>query len=159
MEVVQFLTNSNDTEFESFYAANIDSAARLAHLATGTASVGLDIAQDAMIALQRRWDDLREPHAFLRRTVLNLCRSRQRRWSRERRWLASHQPDNSIGMPELDETWAVVHRLPRRQREVIILRFYEDLSIDQIAAAIDVPAGTVKSTLHRALATLKGALT
>lgn len=147
-----------DVSFEKFYAANVDRAARLAHLVTGSAAVGLEIAQDAMVAVHRRWVDLRTPEAFLRSAVLNMCRSRQRRWIRERRWMASWRASEPIGTPELDETWTVIAALPKRQREVVVLRFYEDLTIEEIATALTVPVGTVKSTLHRALVTLRGAL-
>lgn len=148
----------SDGGFDEFYAAHVDLAARLAHLVTGTAAVGLDIAQDAMVAVHRRWGDLEAPEAFLRSVVLNLCRSRQRRWIRERRWFAASRPAESIGIPELDDVWAVVAELPARQREVVVLRFYEDLTIDQIAGVLAIPAGTVKSTLHRALGALRGRL-
>jgi len=147
-----------DGGFDEFYAAHVDRAARLAHLVTGSAAVGLDIAQDAMVAVHRRWRDLRAPEAFLRSSVLNLCRSQQRRWIRERRWIASSRLSEPIGIPELDEAWTVVVELPARQREVVVLRFYEDLKIDQIASVLGIPAGTVKSTLHGALRVLRGAL-
>ncbi len=150
--------DAGDGGFEEFYAAHVDRAARLAHLVTGSAAVGLEIAQDAMVAVHRRWAELRAPEAFFRSSVLNLGRSRQRRWIRERRWMASSRSAESIGIPELDETWTVVAELPTRQREVVVLRFYEDLTIDQIASVLGVPAGTVKSTLHRALGVLRGAL-
>ena len=148
----------SDGGFDEFYAAHVNRAARLAHLVTGSAAVGLDIAQDAMVAVHRRWADLRAPEAFLRSSVLNLCRSRQRRWIRERRWIASTRLSEPIGIPELDEAWTLVAKLPAPQREVVVLRFYEDLTIDQIASALGIPAGTVKSTLHRALGVLRGTL-
>ena len=58
-------------------------------------------------------------------------------------------------IPEIDETWQAVARLPVRQRAVVTLRFWEDLPEMEIAAALSWPAGTVKSTLHRALKRLK----
>lgn len=57
--------------------------------------------------------------------------------------------------PEIDEAWALVAQLPAQQRAVVVLRFWEDLSQEQIAGVLDIPLGTVKSTLHRALRTLK----
>jgi RNA polymerase sigma factor (sigma-70 family) len=58
-------------------------------------------------------------------------------------------------IPEIDETWQAVARLPVRQRAVITLRYWEDLSEADIAQTLAWPAGTVKSTLHRALKRLK----
>lgn len=158
VSVASTLDGAGDGGFDEFYASHVDRAARLAHLVTGSAAVGLDIAQDAMVAVHRRWANLRTPEAFLRSAVLNLCRSRQRRWIRERRWIATSRPSESIGIPELDELWTLIAELPARQREVVVLRFYEDLTIDQIASVLAIPAGTVKSTLHRALDALRGVL-
>jgi RNA polymerase sigma factor (sigma-70 family) len=60
-----------------------------------------------------------------------------------------------IENPDLDETWGVVCRLPFRQRAVVVLRYYEDLSEADIARTLDCRPGTVKSNLHHALARLK----
>ena len=57
--------------------------------------------------------------------------------------------------PEIDETWIAVTRLPARERAVVVLRFWLDWSEADIAASLEWPAGTVKSTLHRALKRLK----
>lgn len=58
-------------------------------------------------------------------------------------------------MPAIDETWRMVQRLPMAQRHVLVLRYYEDLSLAEIADLLDQPLGTVKSTLHRAGTRLK----
>ena len=57
--------------------------------------------------------------------------------------------------PEIDETWTAVLRLPSKQRAVVVLRFWQDMTIDGIADALGWPAGSAKSTLHRALKHLK----
>jgi RNA polymerase sigma factor (sigma-70 family) len=57
--------------------------------------------------------------------------------------------------PELDITWDAIRRLPERQRVVLVLRFYEDLTVGEIARTVDWPVGTVKSLLHRALNRLR----
>ena len=62
------------------------------------------------------------------------------------------------GVPELDETWRELRKLPPSQRAVIVLRFYEDMPLAEIAEQLGMPLGTVKSTLHRALSKLKETL-
>jgi RNA polymerase sigma factor (sigma-70 family) len=57
--------------------------------------------------------------------------------------------------PEIDETWAAVSDLPPRERAVVVLRYWQDLSEADIASSLGWPAGTVKSTLHRALKRLR----
>jgi RNA polymerase sigma-70 factor (ECF subfamily) len=61
-------------------------------------------------------------------------------------------------IPDIDELWDVVAGLPVQQRAVVVLRFWEDLSQQQIASVLDIPIGSVKSTLHRALLVLKNRL-
>jgi RNA polymerase sigma factor (sigma-70 family) len=60
-----------------------------------------------------------------------------------------------VGLPELDETWGVLRRLPDRQRMAVVLRFYEDLSEAEIAELLGCRPGTVKSLIHRGLAKVK----
>ena len=61
--------------------------------------------------------------------------------------------------PELDEMWSALDRLQQRQRTALVLRFYADLTIDQIAEVMGEPAGTVKSLIHRGITRLRGELT
>lgn len=141
--------------FDDFYRSHVDRARSLAHLITGSRMLGQEIAQDAMIAVHGAWEQLDEPAAFLRTVVVNRSRSVQRRLIRERLHLGRATVDTATGIPELDETWAEVRRLPAAQRTVVVLRYYEDLSLAEIAEVLDQPLGTVKSTLHRATARLK----
>jgi RNA polymerase sigma-70 factor (sigma-E family) len=133
---------------------------RLARLLTGSASAAEDLVQDAFVRLYPVLGSVDNPGAYLRRTVVNLCTSHHRRGSVERRWLARQRPpdaDPSADLelpPELDETWRAVARLPERQRHVLVLRFYLDLRVEDVADALAMPVGTAKSTLHRALAAL-----
>jgi len=143
--------------FDAFYADCLWGAARLAHLLTGSASEAQDIAQDAMLAVRQRWTEIENPSAYLRATVVNLSRMAVRRWVRERRY-ANQRLATTVANPEYDETWHQLRRLPAQQRAVVVLRFYEDLSLAEIAHLLDTPMGTVKSTLHRALRNLKDVL-
>jgi RNA polymerase sigma factor (sigma-70 family) len=145
-----------DSGYEAFYRAHVGRARSLAHLITGSRQLGQEVAQEAMLAVHEAWPTLEHPEAFLRVVVVNRSRSVQRRQVRERlhrQREAGHEPAGTL--PSIDETWAVVQRLPAHQRELLVLRYYEDLSLSDIAELVDQPIGTVKSTLHRALARLK----
>ena len=112
-----------------------------------------DAVHDAFEGLARRAAVPDNPEAYLHRTVVNQCLKVIRRRGVVRR----HPPDRLVptGDPDVDDTWRHVARLPVRQRAVVVLRFWDDQSLDQIATTLDMPLGTVKSTLHRALHTLK----
>lgn len=93
------------------------------------------------------------PVGYLQRSVINLGVNRTRR----RRVAARHPvtPPGSASTPEIDETWNAVMRLPAKQRAVVVLRFWQDMTVEAIADNLCWPAGSVKSTLHRALRRLK----
>jgi RNA polymerase sigma factor (sigma-70 family) len=127
---------------------------RLARLLTDSAAVAEEIVQEAFIRFARSAGQKDEPAAYLRVIVVNLCRSQQRRSIVERRFAPRTAPPLS-GLPEIDETWDLVRALPFRQRAVLMLRYYEDLSEADIARVLGCRPGTVKSALHRGLAALR----
>ncbi len=141
---------------EEIYREHRDRLLGLAAAITLDPLAGEEIVQDAFVGLQRHTSTVDNPLGYLQRSVVNLSVSRLRR----RRVAAAYVPTRPVvpSSPEIDETWAVVQRLPVKQRAVVVLRFWEDLTVDQIADTLRWPAGTVKSTLHRALATLEEAL-
>src|SRR3954452_20794538 len=118
-------------DFDTLYASERMPLTRLAHLLTGSNQVGEEIVQEAFIRLHARWDNVYNPRGFLRTVVSNLAKNHGRRIRLELRH--SSQALNVVGEPELDETWAVVCRLPFRQRAVLTLRYYEDMSEAEIA--------------------------
>ena len=130
---------------------------RLARLMTGSDSVAEEVVQDAFIRVHASGRVPESPGAYLRTTVVNLCRNRLRRLAVER----GVTPGSALFVtnPEIDETWSALSRLPIRQRTVVVLRFYEDLSEAEIAEILGWPRGTVKSCLHRALSRLRKELT
>lgn len=145
-----------ESDFEEFYRSHVERARSLAHLITGSRSIGQEIAQEAMLAVHEAWPTLERPEAYLRVVVVNRSRSVQRRQIRERLHIArSARAESVTAIPAIDETWAVLRRLPVSQRIVVVLRYYEDLSLREIVELLDQPLGTVKSTLHRAVARLK----
>ena len=127
--------------------------ARLASAITLDRDRAEDIVQEAFSGLHRNAHRVSNPGGYLQRSVVNLSIKVQRRRKIASRYRPVRPPVS--GIPEIDETWDAVRRLPARQRAVVALRYWEDLSEAQIAATLDWPAGTVKSTLHRALAQLK----
>ena len=138
---------------------------RLAVFLTDDRGVAEEIVQDAFAALVRRWGELNDPAAsagYLRTTVVNAARKHARRASLARRHLRVGEPEGVPGSDYLlllDEehrlVLAALRTLPRRQREVLVLRYWAELSEAEIAATLGVAAGTVKSTASRALDALR----
>lgn len=136
---------------------------RLAVLLTGDRGLSEDLVQDAFVALQRRFHRLADPAGaagYLRVSVINGARSAHRRrlvaW-RHQRVEHSDQPPLDSGLllaEEHQEVLSAVRRLPRRQQEVLILRYWSGLSEAEIASTLGVSRGTVKTCASRALATL-----
>jgi len=139
--------------FETVFSEYRAPMVRLAHVITGSNEAAEDVVQEAFMRLHRRWADVENPPGFLRTVVTNLCRTQVKRSRSERRH--TQRTAESIGEPELDETWDRVCRLPFRQRAVLALRYYADLPEAEIARILKCRIGTVKSAHHRALATLR----
>ncbi len=125
----------------------------LAFAITFDPGVAEEVVQDAFVGLHRNSARVRDPLAYLQRSVVNLSVSvvRRRRVT-ERPAALSVAPASS---PEIDEMWIRVQRLPAKQRAVVVLRYWEDMSLAEIAAVLGRPLGSIKSTLHRALKSLK----
>jgi RNA polymerase sigma-70 factor (sigma-E family) len=149
----------------ALYAEHALGLTRLAVVMTGDRSCAEDIVQDAFLGLYRRWDrlpDTSAPLAYLRVSVLNGCRTALRRTSLRRRAAAAAWPGppgesaeaRALLTEEQRAVAAALRRLPQRQREALVLRYYLDLSEQEIAQAMGVTRGTVKSATHRALAAI-----
>lgn len=137
------------TLFRSQYAPLV----RLAFLLVGSNTVAEELVQDAFAQLVRRWNTVEHPKAYLRAAVLNICRSHVRRAILERRHRSVPALSATDSPDELSDALA---RLSPRKRTAIVLRFYEDLTEEQIASALGCRPGTVKSLIHRGLADLRG---
>jgi RNA polymerase sigma factor (sigma-70 family) len=130
---------------------------RLATALTSDRGAAEEIVQDAFLALSRRWTTVDNPAGYLRTAVVNRCHDHHRRLGVRRRVLPP-PPEVSQQAPEYDELWTVLARLPERRRAALVLRYYEDLPIDEIARLLDCRPGTVSSLLHRGLADLEEVL-
>jgi DNA-directed RNA polymerase specialized sigma24 family protein len=145
------------TTIEEVFAAQRNSLLRVAFLMCGSEHVAEDIVQTAFVTAQRRWDSIEDPAAYLKRAVVNLAADSHRRTFRERRALKA-LAGRLTALPEVDHTWFVLQDLPSIQRAVVVLRFYEDLPLVEIAELLDRPAATIRSDLRRALIRLRRTL-
>jgi RNA polymerase sigma-70 factor (ECF subfamily) len=143
--------------------AKVDDAYRLAGYLLGDATEAQDAVQDALVKAWRNWSSLRQSESFgpwFDRIVVNVCRDRMRR-HRTLRMVELEaageveSPDRFASMFERDAVAVAVARLGPDQRIVIALRFWRDLTLEQVAATLDVPLGTAKSRLHYALRALR----
>lgn len=153
-----------DEVVTTLYASHWSAMVRLAALLTGDRSVAEDVAADAFVALHRHWRGVRDPQAapgYLRRSVVNASRSRLRHRGVARRLAPEPPPDvdsaeiGALAILRQEELLRAVRQLPRRQREVVVLRYWADLSEADIADALGISPGAVKSHAHRALAALR----
>jgi RNA polymerase sigma factor (sigma-70 family) len=115
----------------------------------GHSGAAEDVAQDAFLGLYRRWDSLADPSAalaYLRTSVLNGCRTAIRRRSRPQ------APPDGRPAESAEAVLAAIRRLPARQREALVLRYYLDMTEGQAADAMRVSRGTVKPATSRAVA-------
>jgi len=150
----------------ALYQASALRLIRLAYIMLGDLQSAEDVVQEAFCGLYRRWDRLKDHSGalyYLRASVLNGCRSALRRRAVRRRVLA-HQPaaDSAeavvLGGEQREEVIRALGRLPHRQREVLVLRFYSELSDEEIARVMGIRQSTVRSAAYRALETLGRAL-
>ena len=152
-----------DAAVTALYQAHALGLIRLAYLMLGDASAAEDVVQEAFTGLYRRWAHLSDPAKalpYVRSSVLNACRTQLRRLG-QRPPGAGQLPPPAISAEaaalsgeDRRAVLSALRRLPDRQREVLVLRYYLDLPEAEIAAAMGIGPSTVRSTAHRALAAL-----
>lgn len=148
-------------EFDAFVASSGPRLLRAAHLLTGDRARGEDLLQDVLMRTYLRWSKISGDHeAYVRRGLLNGQRSLwTRRLSRES--LRSTLPeraapdDVAADTARVDQVARALGTLTTRERAVLVLRYWVDLTEPQTAAELGVAVGTVKSTTHRALHKLR----
>ncbi|MCW6007537.1 SigE family RNA polymerase sigma factor [Micromonospora sp. CPCC 205371] len=151
-----------EEEFREFVAARSAALLRTAYLLAGDWATAEDLLQTALTKTYLAWKRLGEIEAvepYARRVLVNTATSWwRRRWHGERPTETLPDvaaPDQISEHLERDALWRHVKELPARQRAVLVLRFYEDLSEAQTAALLNISPGTVKSQTSRALHTLR----
>ena len=140
---------------EAVYRSSWLALTRLAYLLVGDRNEAEDIVQTVFTTAAARWESIEEPAAYLRRAVVNRVNDTHRRSFRSAASAVCAAPSEE---PAVDELWSLVQRLPAAQRAVVVLRFYEDLTLADIATLLDRPASTVRSDLRRALMKLRESL-
>jgi len=152
-----------DEEFAEYMAARQPSLLRTAYVLTGNRETAEELVQASLVKLYLSWDKVRSRDSidgYVRRVMVNENNSLWRRaWKRREVTVPElpdqpHEPEGSA-LGTSSEVWQFVQTLPRRQRAVVVLRFYEELSEAEVADVLGISVGTVKSQSSRALAALR----
>jgi RNA polymerase sigma-70 factor (sigma-E family) len=157
------VVSSRDAEFEQYMAARQPSLLRTAYLLTGDRYSAEDLVQTALAKLYLSWDKVQRRElldAYVRRILVNEHSSLWRRPWKRREVITGELPDlrgvhDQHDHGERSALWEFVQTLPRKQRAVVVLRYYEDLSESEVADVMGISVGTVKSQCSRALAALR----
>jgi RNA polymerase sigma-70 factor (sigma-E family) len=147
--------------FDAFVRARHPALLRYGNLLTGDPHSAADLVQDALERTGLAWGRVRQddPEGYVRRVMVNRHISVWRRVRRER--LVADAPESAYaaGAPHVEDAmWLALGTLARRQRAVLVLRYYEDLSEAEIARVLGCAPGTVKSQAAKGLASLRAAL-
>ncbi|HVW80478.1 MAG TPA: SigE family RNA polymerase sigma factor [Mycobacteriales bacterium] len=155
--------------FEEYAAARLPRLLRYAVILTGDHDLAQDVVQEVLARAQVRWSRIMRagsPDAYVRQMVLNEYLSWRRRWAVRNVQAvgerlvdlgdrsASHR-DHAQDVVDTDEVWARLATLPRKQRAVLVLRYYEQLADDEIATLLGCAQATVRSNASKALANLR----
>ena len=152
-----------DAEFAEYMAARQPSLLRTAYLLTGDRHAAEDLVQTALAKLYLSWDKVQRRElvdGYVRRIMVNENNSLWRRAWKRKEVTTDVVPDRAAVTDRTDDgessaLWEFVQTLPRKQRAVIVLRFYEELSEAETAEALGISVGTVKSQASRALASMR----
>jgi len=154
-----------DLDYTDFVSARWSSLYRFSYLLAGSHAAADDLLQNALLRVYLKWDKVTRadvPESYVHRMLVNEHVSQGRRAWRRRELATDEPPELATGSHEVgavDQTdlWRLVHSLPPRQRAVIVLRYYEDLSEAEIARVLDCSQGTVKSQASAAMRSLRSA--
>jgi RNA polymerase sigma-70 factor (sigma-E family) len=162
---VDSVTKSPDAPtFEEYARGAWPSLYRYAYLLAGNHADAEDLAQQTLLKAHGAWSRVARadsPTAYLRRMLTNTYLSQKRPKASRLEVLTDEPPELGAAPPGPEDRmvlWPHVRSLPPRQRAVVVLRYYEDLSEQQIADVLGCSTGNVKSTAHRALKALRAAL-
>ncbi|GAA3390471.1 SigE family RNA polymerase sigma factor [Cryptosporangium minutisporangium] len=159
------MSDQPDEEFRKYVQERLPALQRLAYLLCQDRHHADDLVQDSLVKLYMKWDRARAAthlHAYARTTLVRTFVSERRtNWAR-RMVLVDHVPDEAASTDPDTASIVAVRRalagIPPRQRAVIALRYYSDLSVEETAETLGCSAGTVKSQTARGLAALRRAL-
>lgn len=155
-------THERDADFAAYMTARQPSLLRTAYLLTGDRHTAEDLVQTALAKLYLSWDRVQRRElvdGYVRRILVNEHNSLWRRPFKRREVVSGELPETQFldrhDTGESAALWEFVQTLPRKQRAVIVLRYYEDLSEAETAEALGISVGTVKSQASRALAAMR----
>ena len=159
---VQMSGATRDAEFSAYMAARQPALIRTAFLLAGDRATAEDLVQTSLAKLYLSWDKVSNRESidgYVRRIMINEHNSLWRRAWKRTEVASEVVPDHSV-VDIYDDgraaaVWELVKTLPRKQRTVIVLRYYEQLSEAEIAHTMGISTGTVKSQASRALAALR----
>ncbi|TDD85632.1 SigE family RNA polymerase sigma factor [Actinomadura rubrisoli] len=161
--MITFVVVPLTRDLVALYQEHQTGLVRMAVLLVGDEATAEDVVQDVFLRMQDRpprLDDEGKLLAYVRAAVLNGCRMTLRRRRVMWRYTEPHEPpiwsaESAVLLGEdRREVMRALRRLPRRQREALVLRYYLDLSDDEVSAAMGIRPGTVRSTMARALGAL-----
>lgn len=146
------VANGTDVAFEELFAEEYEAMIRVAFVMLGSQEQAEDVVHDSMAKLIERWSRIDNPGGYLRVTVINRARTVLRR----RRFLRQ-QPQREVAAedPDIEYVADLLDVLSPTRRAIVTLRFFEQLTIPEIADQLGIREGTVKSSLHRSLRTLR----
>ncbi len=155
------------TEFERFAAVHADGLLRNAYLMAGDRGEAEDLVQECLLRLARKWPRVRSmehPGAYARRVLFNLILDGGPQRARRRTELVASQTEfagedeAAASLEDHVELLRALGGLPPRQRAVLVLRYFVDLPVEEVATILDCPPGTIKSSTSRGLERLREAL-
>lgn len=152
------------SDFEAFARTQLPGLLRYSAMLTGDRELAADLMQDVLVKAYRRWPRIRRtdrPDRYVMRMVTNQFLSWRRSWAARNIVAVDEVPDDGRQEPfetthaARDDLWHRLAKLPRRQRAVLVLRYYEQLTDAEIAEILGCTTGTVRGYAHRALAHLR----
>ncbi len=152
---------TSQDDFRAFFEAEYRPLRRLGYLLTGDWVEAEDLVQETMVRTYRAWNRIRErerPGAYARSVLVNRRNSLLRRAMVEAKHAVARRTPDSVVVDFGEEgmvLWDALRVLPARQRDAIVLRYYEDLSEAEVALIMNLPLGTVKSLVHRGIGRLR----
>jgi len=152
--------------FDGYVLARGPALLRFAHVLCGDGHLAEDLVQEVLARAHRRWariERMEAPEAYVRRAIVREFLSWRRRRSSTEAVVAEIpdrgvEPDTAQLLAARDEMWTLLASLPRAQRAVLVLRFYDDLADDEIATTLGCSPSTVRAHASRALARLRMAM-
>ncbi len=148
--------------FEEYATANLSRLLGMAIAICGQPALAEDMLQEVLIKVHRKWEHIAPDayDAYVRRSLVNEVISWRRKWARQVPTAEplsdrSHTADQSGAVVDRDDLQSAINNLPPRQRAVLALRYYADLSDEAIAHDLGCSPGTVRAHASRALATLR----